>query len=51
MKGDVGIGSSNQIDFGPHMDGKLIPAQPWAVGVQVPSIFGTCEEVCHVARV
>ena len=32
------------------MDGKLIPAQPWAVDVQVLSIFGTCEEVHHVMR-
>jgi len=27
--------------FGPTIDGKIIPAQPATVGVQVPSIFSS----------
>ena len=44
MMGTVGIGDSNQINFSPHVDGKLIPAQPSVVGVKVPTLFGTSKE-------
>jgi carboxylesterase type B len=27
-------------DFQPHVDGKIIPEQPWSVGPKVPMIFG-----------
>ncbi|KAE9367547.1 alpha/beta-hydrolase [Stipitochalara longipes BDJ] len=27
-------------DFQPHVDGKVIPEQPWSVGPKVPMIFG-----------
>jgi carboxylesterase type B len=31
----------NSTDFQPHVDGAIVPAQPWTIGPQVPMIFGS----------
>ena len=37
----IGIDGSPVTQFGPNVDGSIIPAQPATAGVQVPTIFGT----------
>lgn len=44
----LALGDVNAYQFGPYVDGKVIPDQPSKVGVRVPSIFGSAAQEGNV---